>query len=1122
MAETTKQLAANLDAISAKVQKLTLEMKKLGKNSTEYKTKQKAMNVALKEGRVAADKLAVKMQNLNGKNKNHVGSVNAGTKAQKNWNQQSKLGAAAATKQGNAITRMGKRMRTLGTYLLASAGLTAAIGLVNELLIKSAKRAIALEKALADVAAVAGLTTEEMNKLENAALKVAGSTSLTAIEVVALQKELAKLGVNPDDIVNLTKPVALLSQALGESGDATAATLQKIQNQFALTSEEATRTANELVGAVNSSALNMNDLATGLQYVGPLAKQAGLSFKETASFLGVLADNGFRASRAGTGFRAILVEAAKQGVPFNEFMEDLAENGISVADATELFTKRGAAAAVTITQQFDEVKKLNGELENQDRLLIANAKQMGSTQGQVDLLKSAYDRASVSLGQWITNTEFFIELIEKLDPSVAGQARAYKFLADTTDKGRESFEDLTESLVNYRREANAKDATEVQLELLQKGLGFDQQKIDLLEAQFILEKQKRKQLTLSQFMLEKSNEEMKDAGLFLEGLVGLASDRADAISEERLSLAAQNQTYKDVVAIQQELNGLALQGLMTDKQKQDALDLVNKRIEESTRLFANATDVDSSRLYEKRIELYERLEDVIKNTINTELKEEKRGAEAKERLDLDYYMIQRDRRLKELADRRAFELAAAESARERNDIEIEYAATVAQVNKEAAEGLATVDAGLYSNEVSILKTIEKWKALGEITGVAAVELYDGFAEQLLDDVNEDIKVLAAALKNGEITVEQYNAAIAASIDANRNVVRESLDQLITTGELTQEQADQLNAALDNIEIDPKTKFQGKNSLLGKVLGLDMTDIIGDSAEAVTKEQTERIQKAVAEDLRDIIGEMNEIYGEFNESKYENIKNEAEAELDVIKERYRIEEEILRSSLNNQLITESQFRVKQQELKRAQLAEENAVNRKIFESEKEQDRRMAIAEGAEAAAMAIVQAYTTGDPLTGTIRAALTTAAIAGGTALRIGAINQRQFFPKKFEQGGMVEGPSHAEGGVPFTVQGQGGYEMEGGEFIVNKRSASMHRELLERINNSGRTAAQTGTQVFANGGTVAAQQAGLSLEYLEQIAAATTGTAINTGKPMKAFVSSKDLNKDRRERSIRERNNRV
>ena len=122
----------------------------------------------------------------------------------------------------------------------------------------------------------------------------------------------------------------------------------------------------------------------------------------------------------------------------------------------------------------------------------------------------------------------------------------------------------------------------------------------------------------------------------------------------------------------------------------------------------------------------------------------------------------------------------------------------------------------------------------------------------------------------------------------------------------------------------------------------------------------------------------------------------------------------------------------------------------------------------------------------------------------------------------MVDGPSHADGGVPFTVQGQGGYEMEGGEFIVNKRSASMHRELLERINNSGRTAPMQGNQVFAQGGIVGAIAENQSIEYLKAIAASNVDIAQQSKKPTRAYVSSKDLQNDRRERSIRNNNDRV
>ena len=123
----------------------------------------------------------------------------------------------------------------------------------------------------------------------------------------------------------------------------------------------------------------------------------------------------------------------------------------------------------------------------------------------------------------------------------------------------------------------------------------------------------------------------------------------------------------------------------------------------------------------------------------------------------------------------------------------------------------------------------------------------------------------------------------------------------------------------------------------------------------------------------------------------------------------------------------------------------------------------------------------------------------------------------------MVNGPSHIEGGVPFQVQGRGGYEMEGGEFIVNKRSASMHRELLDRINSSGRTSATIGTQKFANGGEViGVQTTGATEAYLKVIAESNADIAKQSKKPTRAFVTTKDLEANSREISIRNNNNRI
>jgi len=121
----------------------------------------------------------------------------------------------------------------------------------------------------------------------------------------------------------------------------------------------------------------------------------------------------------------------------------------------------------------------------------------------------------------------------------------------------------------------------------------------------------------------------------------------------------------------------------------------------------------------------------------------------------------------------------------------------------------------------------------------------------------------------------------------------------------------------------------------------------------------------------------------------------------------------------------------------------------------------------------------------------------------------------------MVNGPSHDQGGVPFSVQGTAGYEMEGGEFIVNKRATSMHRDLLERINDSHKVRPLSGAYKFAQGGLVTAQ-ANESVDYLKAIAEATTSTAIQTSKPVRAFVSSKDLRSNETERRLRDRNDRI
>jgi len=90
------------------------------------------------------------------------------------------------------------------------------------------------------------------------------------------------------------------------------------------------------------------------------------------------------------------------------------------------------------------------------------------------------------------------------------------------------------------------------------------------------------------------------------------------------------------------------------------------------------------------------------------------------------------------------------------------------------------------------------------------------------------------------------------------------------------------------------------------------------------------------------------------------------------------------------------------------------------------------------------------PIRGAIAAAL---AVVSGLG-RVAAINGIQF-----AQGGILNGPSHAMGGIPFSVGGRVGFEAEGGEAIINKRSTAMFAPILSQINQAG------GGKAFATGG---------------------------------------------------------
>ena len=1027
---TLTKVAGVVEKLAQKLQDLNSQISQLAGNSTKL---EKAQAKTAKE----TEKVA-KAQKENAKNTKDADNANKGF-----------------------FGNIGKNLKTIVSFYGAYQVLNLALSAFRELTIGSAKRAIALEKSLADLAAVAGLTTEEVAKLRDVVFDVAGATSLTATEVVSLQKELAKLGTSVDDIERLTRPIALLSQALGEEPGGVAATLKKTLNQFQATTEEADRFANILTGAVNETALSLNDLGTALSYVGPLAAQLGISFEETAALLGILADNGFKASKAGTGLRSFFIAAAKDGRPFNEFLEDVGNRSLNATESVEIFGKVAASQALVLSNNIEKYKELSTELTTSNRLFQANAKQMATTEGQLELLASAYDKLSTRIGDIVTRTNAFIDLIAILDNEAAGLAQSYKFIANASEETAEEIDNLREELRLFGTESitagNETIALGQAFGMLQKSGDFSQFAIRdaLFEVNFELDRGATLYEAFEAAQKRGFLGAQRLASATLELFKALKA-QANGQDDAFIAMEANNDLVKRYKDEYQGLLSLTKEGINVDEEKTHLQKQIN---------------IDVARYSNE-------LAGLRSNQVPTQ--------EELERIKI------LEKRIALLTDQstKIGELSVAEE-------------TLADQRKQSDKA----DRSRIENELN--DYIERIKETEDVIKDLTVSVGEGAFPQQIDLLN-------GFFGKAEDIIEEAKKRFG----ANSDFVKQLIDTLKNTAD---EIAVQLPKEAGEI-IDLPSK------IIGDIVDGDLPEMeLKKPAEVVVKTFYDKVKEAFegldwGEVIVEAVGTATEAVGEFNDTALENTRNRAEQELDIIKSRYEIEENILKSQLDNQLITESQYRQKQIELKKAQIAEENAIEKKIFNAEKKRDRQNASTDYLEAIASIIptLIAYDkTADPVSVLTKAAITGALATAAYGAELSAIGQRQFYEKKFAEGGLVSGPSHEQGGVPFTVQGQGGYEMEGGEYIINKRATAMHRDLLDRINSKGMSRPKAGSYKFAQGGLVNAP-IDESVDYLKVIAEATTSTAVGVSKPVRAYVADKDLRSNATERRIRDRNDRL
>lgn len=186
----------------------------------------------------------------------------------------------------------------------AAIGAAAAVGLTTGIS-DAVSKYQEFDDAILQVKAISKATEEEYGKMRQQAKDLGRTTRYTATEVAEAQKYQAMAGWKTNQILSATPAIMNLATASGEQLATVSDIVTDSMTAFHWEAKDATKFTDILAATATSANTNVGMMGESFKYVAPSAANLGESIQETATFLGVLANSGMKASQAGTSLNMI-------------------------------------------------------------------------------------------------------------------------------------------------------------------------------------------------------------------------------------------------------------------------------------------------------------------------------------------------------------------------------------------------------------------------------------------------------------------------------------------------------------------------------------------------------------------------------------------------------------------------------------------------------------------------------------------------------------------------------------------------------------------------------------------------------------------------------------------------
>ncbi len=264
---------------------------------------------------------------------------------------------------------------------------------------------------------------EQIQRLEKQARDLGETTSKSATDAANAQVELARAGLDANQVMKAIPDVLNLAIA-GELEMAEAAGL--VTNQlasFRLETTETERVVDVLAKTATSSRTTVAELGPAFRQVAPLAAGLGIEIEQTAAIIGTLRSGGLIPEQAGTAFRNILAilqedptprvrDGFKQlGLEFEDVRQMVTEGdlvgaikliseaGLDTKTALQIFGREAASGASSLALAAEEVDEFIQRLDAAEGTTVRMAEVMADgLPGSVDQFRSSLESLQLELG----------------------------------------------------------------------------------------------------------------------------------------------------------------------------------------------------------------------------------------------------------------------------------------------------------------------------------------------------------------------------------------------------------------------------------------------------------------------------------------------------------------------------------------------------------------------------------------------------------------------------------------------------------------------------------------------------------------------------------------------------